>query len=98
MRRAEAAAEDLGRERDVLLEELRGAQQVRFGLERAREELQRQLAGADGQLHILQVRQRPRRLRVCLRAPPAAWCPCSPCACRGRMHASLHACVLPASA
>jgi hypothetical protein len=56
VRRAEAAAEDLGRERDVLLEELRSAQQVRFGLERAREELQRQLAGADGGAHILQVR------------------------------------------
>lgn len=40
----------------ALLEEMRSAQQVRLGLERQREELQRQLASLDSQLAITRAR------------------------------------------
>ncbi|DBA89546.1 hypothetical protein WJX79_004564 [Trebouxia sp. C0005] len=49
-------SQDLAREREVLLDKLRAAEQVRFQLEQTREGLQRQLAAADGQMHILQAR------------------------------------------
>ncbi|KAL3159299.1 Centrosomal protein 135kDa, isoform B [Trebouxia sp. C0010 RCD-2024] len=48
--------QDLAREREVLLDKLRAAEQVRFQLEQTREGLQRQLAATDGQMHVLQAR------------------------------------------
>ncbi|KAL3151587.1 Centrosomal protein 135kDa, isoform B [Trebouxia sp. C0009 RCD-2024] len=49
-------SQDLAREREVLLDKLRAAEQVRFQLEQTREGLQRQLAATDGQMHVLQAR------------------------------------------
>ncbi|GIL57051.1 hypothetical protein Vafri_12185 [Volvox africanus] len=49
---AEADGEELARQREALLEEMRAAQQVRLGLERHREELQRQVAALDSQVAI----------------------------------------------
>ncbi|KAJ9515516.1 hypothetical protein QJQ45_021666, partial [Haematococcus lacustris] len=70
--RCEQELEDTGRQREVLREEIRAAQQVqgpggaaqgrgssgrvRLGLERHREELQRQVAGLDSQLAVARAR------------------------------------------
>ncbi|EFJ50664.1 basal body protein [Volvox carteri f. nagariensis] len=48
----EAEGEELARQREAILEELRAAQQVRLGVERHREELQRQVAALDSQVAI----------------------------------------------
>ncbi|GFR41794.1 hypothetical protein Agub_g2559, partial [Astrephomene gubernaculifera] len=48
----EADAEELVRQREALLEEIRAAQQVRLGLDRHREELQRQVAALESQVAI----------------------------------------------
>eukprot|EP00803_Ostreobium_quekettii_P006651 evm.model.scf_534.11 EVM.evm.TU.scf_534.11 scf_534:64730-78765(+) len=49
--------EDSFKEREVLLEQLRAAEQVRFDMENTRENLQRQLAALDTQLTIAKTRQ-----------------------------------------
>eukprot|EP00798_Chlamydomonas_sp_ICE-L_P020112 gene20112-26838_t len=54
--KAENDSEEMVREREVLLEEIRSAQQVRLGLERHREDLQRQVASLDSQLAITRAR------------------------------------------
>ncbi|GAX72996.1 hypothetical protein CEUSTIGMA_g448.t1 [Chlamydomonas eustigma] len=54
--KAEADMEDLIRERESMLEEMRASQQVRLSSERQREELQRQVAALDSQLAITHAR------------------------------------------
>ncbi|KAK9837964.1 hypothetical protein WJX74_008759 [Apatococcus lobatus] len=54
--RGQTESEDLDRERHSLLDRLRAAEQVRMQLENGRELQQRQMAGIDGQLHVMRAR------------------------------------------